>query len=148
MIQISWGTKIAILYIGFVLLMGIMVIMCLQQKADLVSEDYYEKELAFQDRIAETNNADALTEKITYVITDKNIELNFPSVFNEKKVTGEIVFFRPSDASKDYKTSIRLNEKQQQLIPVNNLSKGMYRMQISWKANDKAYFNEETIVMP
>mgnify|MGYP001548583729 CR=1 FL=1 len=148
MIKTGWGTRIAILYIGFVLLMGLMVALCMQQKEDLVSEDYYEKELVFQDRISETKNADALPERITHQITDKNIELNFPSVFKGKNISGEIIFFRPSDASKDYKTSIQLDANTRQLIPVNNLSKGMYKMQISWKASDTAYYNEETIVMP
>jgi len=148
MVKIGWGTKIAILYIGFVLLIITMVIMCINQKVDLVSDDYYQKELVFQDRINETKNADALSEKITHVITVKNMELKFPSVFKEKKVSGEIVFFRPSDASKDYKTPVKLNDDRQQFIPLDKLSKGMYKMQIDWKANDSSYFNEETVVIP
>ena len=148
MIKIGWGTRIAILYCGFVLLMGIMVAICMRQKTDLVSEDYYEKELAFQSRIAEAGNANALPEKVTHTITAQGIGLSFPSFFNNKNVTGEVLFFRPSDASKDYKTAIRLNEHQRQEIPLDNLSKGMYRMQISWEANDTAYFNEQTIVIP
>ena len=122
--------------------------MCVNQKIDLVSEDYYLKELVFQKKIDETKNADALDEKITHRITDKNIEIKFPIVFKGKKVTGEIVFFRPSDASKDYKTSVLMNLQEEQSIPINNLCKGMYKMQIDWKANDTAYFNEETIVIP
>ncbi|MGZ4076494.1 MAG: FixH family protein, partial [Bacteroidia bacterium] len=101
--KIGWGTKIAILYISFALLMGTMVAMCMHQKDDLVSEDYYEKELVFQNKIDETNNANALNEKIKHFITDENMELKFPSVFKDKKVSGEILFFRPSDASKDFK---------------------------------------------
>jgi hypothetical protein len=148
MIKISWGTKIAILYIGFVLLMGTMVAMCIRQKVELVSDDYYQKELEFQSRINQTKNADALNEKITHTINEKHIELKFPSVFKEKKITGEIVFFRPSDASKDYKTQVQLDEQQLQLIPVNKLYKGMYKMQIGWTANDTSYFSEETMVIP
>jgi hypothetical protein len=148
MIKISWGTKIAILYIGFVLLIGTLVGMCIKQKNDLVSEDYYQKELEFQNKIDDTKNADVLNEKITHTISDQNIELTFPIEFKEKKVTGEIVFFRPSDASKDYKTSVILNDQEQQLIALNNLSKGMYKLQIGWKANDISYYNEEIIVIP
>ncbi len=148
MIKISWGAKTAILYIGFVLLIVTMAVMCFNQKIDLVSEDYYQKELVFQSKIDETKNADALDEKISHIITDKNMELKFPDVFKGKKVTGEILFFRPSDASKDFKTTVQLNEDVQQFIPINNLSKGMYKMQIGWKSNDTAYFKEETVVIP
>ncbi len=148
MIKISWGTKITILYISFALLIGVMVTMCINQKIDLVSPDYYQKELVFQTKIDESKNADALAEKISYEITEKNLELFFPKVFSGKKVSGEIVFFRPSDASKDYKTSIELNESVQQSIALNNLSKGMYKMQIAWVADATSYFIEETIVIP
>lgn len=148
MIKIGWGTKITILYIGFALLIGTMVAMCVNQKIDLVSADYYQKELVFQTKIDEAKNADGLAEKISHTITEKNLELFFPNVFTEKKVLGEILFFRPSDASKDYRTNIKLNESVQQSIVLNNLSKGMYKMQIAWEAEGTSYFIEETIVIP
>jgi hypothetical protein len=58
------------------------------------------------------------------------------------------LFFRPSDASKDYKTTIQLNENLQQSISKDNLSSGMYKMQVSWTANNKNYFTEKIIVLP
>lgn len=148
MIKIGWGTKITILYVSFALLIGTMVAMCVNQKIDLVSSDYYQKELLFQTKIDEAKNAEALTEKISHTITEENLELFFPTVFKGKKVYGEILFFRPSDASKDYKTNIELNGSVQQSIALNNLSKGMYKMQIGWEAESTSYFIEETIVIP
>lgn len=148
MIKIGWGTKITILYVSFALLIGTMVAMCVNQKIDLVSSDYYQKELIFQTKIDEAKNAEALTEKISHTITEENLELFFPTVFKGKKVSGEILFFRPSDASKDYKTNIELNGSVQQSIALNNLSKGMYKMQIGWEAESTSYFIEETIVIP
>ena len=53
MLKISWGTKIATLYIGFVGLIILMVSMSMRQRVDLVSEDYYNRELAYQDKINE-----------------------------------------------------------------------------------------------
>lgn len=148
MINIGWGTKITILYISFALLIGVMVAMCVNQKIDLVSPDYYQKELVFQTRIDESKNADALAEKISHAITEKKLEFFFPKVFSGKKVSGEILFFRPSDASKDYKTAIELNDSVQQSIALTNLSKGMYKMQIAWAADGVSYFMEEIIVIP
>lgn len=148
MIKIGWGTKTTILYVSFALLIGTMVAMCVNQKIDLVSSDYYQKELLFQTKIDEAKNAEALTEKISHTITEENLELFFPTVFKGKKVYGEILFFRPSDASKDYKTNIELNGSVQQSIALNYLSKGMYKMQIGWEAESTSYFIEETIVIP
>ena len=148
MIKISWGTKIAVLYITFVGLIVMMVVMSFHQKLELVSEDYYEKELAFQHKLDETKNAEALQDSITHNITNTDINLQFQSQFKTKKITGEILFFRPSDASKDYKTAIALNADAQQKISLKNFSKGMYKMQISYKDEQTPYFTEQTIVIP
>ena len=148
MIKINWGTRIAVLYIAFVGLIVIMVIMSIHQKIDLVSEDYYDKELVFQDKINEMKNAETLEGKITHIITQTDVELQFQQEFKSKKITGEILFFRPSDASKDFKTDVALNADAHQKISLKNLSKGMYKMQISYKDAQTPYFTEQTIVIP
>ncbi len=148
MLKISWGTKIATLYIGFVLLIITMVTVSMRQKIDLVSDDYYDRELKFQDKINELNNANALPEKISHIITNTAIELQFQSIFKGKNMLGDILFFCPSDASKDFKTTIDLNENAQQKISLATFKKGMYKMQISWKVDNTPYFYEETIVIP
>ena len=148
MLKISWGTKIAALYIGFVGLIVVMVVMSMQQRIDLVSDDYYDKELVFQDKINEMSNTNLLSGSITHSITDTDIELQFQPEFKAKKVTGEILFFCPSNASKDFKTTVALDENASQKVSLKGLSKGMYKMQISWKDEAKAYFSEETIVIP
>ncbi len=148
MLKINWGTKIAVLYIGFVGLIVVMVVMSMRQKIDLVSEDYYNKELMFQDKINEMKNNNSLSGTITHTITNTDIELQFQPEFKTRKVTGEILFFCPADASRDFKTVVSLDENAQQKISLSTLSKGMYKMQISWKDESKAYFAEETIVIP
>ena len=146
--NISWGTRIAILYISFIGLVVFMVVMSVRQKIDLVSDDYYNQELAFQDKLNKMKNAETLTTTITHKITSSDIELQFQPEFKNKKLTGEILFFRPSDSSKDFKTEVTVNENAQQKIQLNHLSKGMYKMQITWKDETTPYFAEETIVIP
>lgn len=148
MTQISWGTKIAALYIGFVGLVIVMVTFSMNQKIELVSPDYYAKELKYQDKINEMNNANALSDQIKHAVSLNQLEVQFPIDFKDKKVNGEILFFKPSDATKDYKTSIQLNPDLKQVISKSLLSSGMYKMQISWTVEGKNYFNESIIVLP
>jgi hypothetical protein len=148
MLNISWGTKIASLYIGFVVLVIGMVTFSMSQKIELVSPDYYAKELKYQDKINEMNNANALTEQVNHTLTNNGVEIQFPAIFSNKNVKGEVVFFCPSDASRDYKTPLTLNTNGTQLIAGSLLQSGMYKMQLSWTADAKNYFTEETIVIP
>ena len=46
--KFNWGTGIVIFITQFVVSMSAMVFKASQQNVDLVTEDYYEKELAFQ----------------------------------------------------------------------------------------------------
>lgn len=148
MTNISWGTKIAILYIGFVMLIIGMVILSMQQKIELVSEDYYANELVFQNKINETNNANALSEEITHRIANNSFTVVFPSVFKNKQVIGNIEFYRPSDKSKDLKLPIQLHDNLEQAVDLKKLSKGMYKMNVSWTVDKTSYFTEETVVIP
>lgn len=148
MIKLSWGAKIASLYIGFVILIITMVTISMNQKIDLVSKDYYEQELAYQNKIDETNNANALSETVKYELQDAHIAFQFPKEFIEKKVSGNVFFFRPSDASKDYNQTIALNENAECFVKYSALSKGMYKVKISWSADNKNYYNEQIIVIP
>ena len=148
MIKMSWGVKIAILYTGFIGLVVFMVIMSVRQKIDLVSEDYYTKELAYQSKIDEMKNADELTASISHSFTDTDLELQFQPEFKSKTLTGQILFFRPSDSSRDFEIPVSINADGQQKVALNKLSKGMYKMQISWKADNTPYYSEETIVIP
>lgn len=146
--NISWGSRIAILYTGFVLLIGTMVVLCIHQSIDLVSEDYYEQELSFQDKINKMKNTEELNEKVEHRFSADALELQFPSVFKDKELKGDILFFRPSDAAKDYKCQLSVNKDNVQKVGLDKLSKGMYKMQLSWSAGATSYFCEETIVIP
>ena len=148
MINIGWGTKIAILYSAFALLIITMVIMCVSQKVDLVSDDYYDKEVAYQGRINEINNANTLSEKVTTAFINNGIEITFPEEMKSKIETGNMLFFRPSDKTKDFSVPVKLDDKAAQFVAGSNLQKGMYKLQIGWKADNKNYFSEQVVVIP
>jgi hypothetical protein len=148
MTSIGWGTKIAILYGGFVLLIVFMVIMSVNQKVDLVSENYYDQEVAYQGRINEMNNANTLSEKVTTAFINNGIEITFPEEMKGKIVTGNVLFFRPSDKTKDFTLPVKLDDNAAQFVAGSNLQKGMYKLQIDWKADNKNYYSEQVVVIP
>lgn len=143
--RISWGYKITILYVGFVALIVCMVTMAMRQKVDLVSKDYYEQELKFQDKLNKTNRANALKEPLTWEIKQGVLQLKFPQQFNGQKINGSICFFRPSDASLDKTITIQADTAAVQIISTHQLKKGVYKMQISWEVNKEEYYNEGII---
>lgn len=143
----SWGIKITVLYVGFVVLISGMVIISSSNKSELVAADYYEQELNYQHRIDATENEKKLKETIDYQLADNGIILRFPDTEIAKDFKGTILLFRPSDASKDVNLKLDFNENGEQVIPRSSLQKGVYKMCLSWKNNAVTYYKERIITI-
>jgi hypothetical protein len=148
MIKISWGYKIAALYIGFVLLVLFMVFMAMQQKIELVSPDYYAKELKFQQEIDAMNNAGLLSANLHVELQSNTVIISFPQEFKGKEIKGEALMFRPSDSSLDISFPIELNEEGKLILQSNKFKTGLYKLIIKWSFDNKNYQTEHTIVLP
>jgi hypothetical protein len=140
----NWGYKIAIFYTAFALFILALVIKCMNQQYDLVAEDYYNKELKFQGQIDKQNSANANAKHVEWENKDHSLNLVFPA---KEHVSGEIKLFRPSDAAKDFSVEIKTDSAGKQQIDLNKISKGKYLLQIDWKENEQAYFQENVIVL-
>lgn len=140
----NFEKKITVLYLCFVALIITMVMMCFGQKVELVSSDYYAKELKFQDQITAVNNEKELNKSINHFFNKKTITLILDSNLMTANLQGTVTFFRPSDSSKDLK--IKMNFKNgKQIIDKNNLLRGVYKLQLNWTSNGKNYYKEDEI---
>ncbi|MBI2271108.1 MAG: FixH family protein [Bacteroidetes bacterium] len=147
MIQMNWGHKIALLYIGFVAMIITLVFLASNQKVDLVSADYYDQEIKFQGKIDAINNMNTLSGTIVCEAKDKSVHISFPKELLEKNATGTIRLYRPSDASLDLQTKLIIDIKNDQVISSGKFKRGLYKMQINWKMENKDYYFEESIFM-
>lgn len=144
----NWGNKIAFIYGGFVLFVIGMVVLCIKQDdIHLVSKEYYKEEIAYQNQIDKLNNTKLLRGNIgfQYEIEKQEVLFSLPGVM--KEATGEIIFFRPADARKDWKLPVQLDENGNQQIPVSKLEKGLWKVKIQWIAQDVPYLNEQVLVI-
>jgi len=76
--KISWGYKIVIGYLAFVLGILFLVYKANQQKFDLVTEDYYGEELKYQNIIDQKSNVTELSTApvVTHSVDQINIQLS------------------------------------------------------------------------
>lgn len=136
----NWGTRIAISYGAFVVFMVGLVVLAFQQDFDLVAEDYYEQEIAYQDRIDQMKSAKADGQKVEIVKTDTGYDLTFNSASNDVKIH----FFRPSDDTKDILVE-EASVASVVSIPSNQLITGKYLVKVEWKVGEEVYFQEQTL---
>jgi nitrogen fixation protein FixH len=142
----NFGHKIAFVYIGFVVFILTLVGLCLTQKdIFLVSKDYYAKEVAYQSEINKAHNAAKLSVPVAlnYASEVQQLVLSFPAEM--QGASGQVEFYRPSDAAQDFRLSLALNTNNQYSIPVKRLSRGLWVVKIDWQKGGKFYYKEEKI---
>ena len=140
----NWGAKIVVVYVVFIAGILFMVFKSSSEKADLVTDDYYAKELKYQEKIDETNRVQALSAPIEFNIKDNEVIIRFPKDFAGKRLTGEAVLYCPSDKNKDVKESFSVQDEPVKIgIPTKN--KGLHKLHLSWKEGTITYYFEEKI---
>lgn len=142
----SWGYRVTIITCCFVCFMTCMVIAAFRQNFDLVTEDYYGKELQFQSQIDKQLNHEQLKESIVLEQNNESVNVIFPSEFAKKIITGEVLLFRPSDASKDIKLKLATNGEAVR-ISKKELFTGLYKVQVDYKVSGKLYYFEKEIMI-
>lgn len=146
--KINWGYKIAIVYLGFVALIITLVVVSMNQQVDLVSKDYYAKELAYQARIDKQHNTAALATSVECKVTGEGVLFRIPEEQSGKKITGSIYSYCPSDARSDFTEVLSVDEAGRQLLPLSRYHAGLYKVQIDWSDGEKDFYAEWVIVIP
>ncbi|WP_425637507.1 FixH family protein [Algoriphagus yeomjeoni] len=140
----DWGKGIVLTIIGFVALILTMVVISVRMDGiELVTENYYEEEIKYQDRIDESKSADDLDrEVISFDVQSKVIELDLPS-----GTKGFLQLFRPSDSSLDQKINVEVTHSGITQIPLKDLKSGYWKVQLNWSENGIDHYQEKKITL-
>ncbi len=140
----NWGAKIVMVYVVFVAGILFMVFKSSNQKTDMVTTDYYAKELKYQDKIDEMNRVEALSAPVEFVVKYNEVIIQFPKDFAGRRLTGEAVLYCPSDEDKDVKNNFSVQDEPLKIIiPAKN--KGLHELHLSWKDGTVTYYFEKKI---
>ena len=140
----NWGKKILLVYVTFVLGILFMVYKSSSQKADLVTTDYYAKELKYQDKIDEMGRVSSLSAPVVFEVKGNELIIQFPKDFAGRQLTGEAVLYCPSDENKDLKKDFSVMD-QPLKIDLPSTNKGLHELHLSWKQGNVTYYFEKKI---
>jgi hypothetical protein len=146
-IKIHWGYRVAVLYTGFASLIIFLVSLTFRENIDLVTPDYYAQELKYQEKKESIERNNRLENPARISRTKEQAVVIFPANFNPGDITGTIHIFRPSDKELDFQLAIRPDDNNYQIIDLKTLTRGLYRIKVSFKVNGEEYFLEEQIVV-
>lgn len=138
----NWGKGIFITIIVFLAGTAIMIIIAVNSRYDLVANNYYEKGIKYQDKIDKINRTNALPENARIEFFGNAVSVSMPRMFDADKIKGELIFYRPSDAGKDFKVPLKLDSENKMVINTGMLEKGFWKIQIEWSVETTQYYNE------
>ncbi|MGG9972575.1 FixH family protein [Ferruginibacter sp. SUN002] len=140
----NWGYKILFVYLAFVGGMVWMVIKSSSQKMDLVTTDYYAKELKYQDKIDEAKRTSALSKAVECTVVNSQLSIKFPEDFSGKEIKGDVHLYCPSDEDKDLVQPFTTKDNLL-TISLPERSKGSNEVHISWTVDNETYYFEKKI---
>ncbi|MDX6189816.1 FixH family protein [Flavobacterium sp. Fl-318] len=145
--KINWGTGIVIafgLFMTFILYFVFEVQSNSKYDNDLVVEEYYKHDSHFQDEMARIQNAHDLKNKPSIIYTAEGLKIAFPNTFENEKIKGNVLLYRPSNKKFDFDTEIALTNNEL-LIPQKKLIKGRWDVHMEWQCNGTKYLSKEVI---
>ncbi|MFO7825639.1 MAG: FixH family protein [Cyclobacterium sp.] len=138
----NWGNGIVLVFVVFVAIMATMVTICMKQDdLHLVTENYYEEEIKYQDHIDKVSNSlESTKEAMSFDAHNKMLNLNLP--VGSK---GELHLFRPSDARLDKKMEVNIQDANVNSVDLKTLSPGYWRIKLSWAREGVDFYEEKKI---
>ena len=112
---------------------------------DLVTEEYYKEELAYQQEINAQTNASKLATQVQIIKGEEWLEISLPMEFNAQNTKGSVSFYSPSNKQLDFDLPLSWS-KSHLLIPDKRLLDGRWDIKVYWEQNGKAYLHKESIV--
>ncbi len=142
--KLSWGYKIAFVYIVFVAGMGFLVFKASSEKFDLVTKDYYDQELKYQEVIDQAANTAKLSTSLIVEKYASELSISFPAEMRNKEKIIDFYLYYPADAKRDFRKSININENEF-TQPLPAAMKGKYELKLSWEVDGVKYYFEKKL---
>ena len=126
-----------------------LVVMACSQRVDLVSPDYYERELKFQGRIdqVERTHRAANQASVAYDTAGKCITVSLPADQAGREISGRIELYRPSASGLDRAVKFAPDVKGVQRLNAAGLAPGLWKVRVSWTFDRQDYFLDEKVVV-
>ena len=142
----NWGYKILLVFAVFVAGILFLVYKSSNQKMDLVTTDYYEKELKYQQKIDAMDKVSQLSDTVRYALKAGQLDIVFPKDFSGKTITGDLLLYCPSDEDRDVKQAFSVLDNLVS-VPVQSLKRMEYQIQLSWQVDGNTYYLEKKLLI-
>lgn len=144
-----WAVGITAVIVIFLIATITVAVVVSQQDFDLVTQNYYEKDLGYQKEIDTRKRTAALAEKPALALdrAAKTLAIAFPSRADYRRIQGGIILYRISDAARDLRHPLALDTAGRQSISVRGMQSGQWIAKLRWTEEGSEYYLEERVYL-
>jgi len=145
-----WPFGIVAAFVVFIVGTVTLVLLSRLQRDDLVTADYYARELRYQDQIESAERTRHIRDQVqvTHDPTAQQIAITLPPQHASLRPTGTIQLYRPSAADQDREVPLDPDLTGHQALDARALESGVWRVRVHWSVNGEDYAVEERLVIP
>ena len=145
--KISWATGIVLAFLGFIAFILYFVIRMSTDdnvNHDLVTPEYYKKELEYQEDLDAFSRSEDLNARLQIEVNKNGVLIRFPEDLMHKKLSGTVHFYRPSNRNLDFKIPIEI-KKPELVVPHKNLVKGRWDITVRWTYKGTHFLSKQKL---
>jgi hypothetical protein len=129
-------------FIGMIFFMSFLVYSSINENIDMVSKNYYEEELVFQNKIDAKENALPFANDYAISQVEKQILLQLPQPLAANATSASVVFYCLANSKFDKTVILKANTTGLYTIDTKDFNKANYKVKVSIEANNKNYYKE------
>lgn len=143
-----WPIAITAFFVTAILFFIAFIGFAMRQREDLVSTDYYEREIRYQSQLDSMNRSQSLAAQavVTFEPAQRAIMITLPAA-QTRGATGSIQLYRPSDARLDRNVALALNAEGIQRLDARELPDGLWKVRVKWSAAGQDYFVDQPVIL-
>ncbi|MFT4753185.1 MAG: hypothetical protein ACI9GM_000815 [Salibacteraceae bacterium] len=145
--RFTWGHAAIAIPVTIVVVFTTVLILSMsdKRKTELVTDDYYAKEIQFQNQIDRVKQALELNTELKWSKVNENWVLNLVGDYDPNSAIGEITIYRPSDSKLDFTVPLKLDASFEQKVPHSKFKNGKYQVQVKWTVKGKDCYLEKNV---
>jgi len=128
--------------------MATVVTIAVTHKEDLVSANYYENELNYQDQLDSAARAQKAGADIRFDAVARSLVIALPPTQAGQKVFGTIQLYRADAPAKDRTLDLTPGHDGTQTLNVAQFATGPWLLRVNWQANGQGYYLEQKFIVP
>jgi nitrogen fixation protein FixH len=145
-----WPIGIAAFFAMLISALATWAVVAQRNREELVSADYYEQEVAYQQQINRLKRSADAGVSIGYESSGLGgvIRIAWPPAARPIDSQGRIRLYRPSEAALDRDLPLAIGRDGVQSIEALTLKPGLWKVRVHWGAEASGYYVERSVVVP